>query len=71
MLYRVTIDDPATFTKPWTIEVPYTKADEKANKIFESACHEGNYALTGILAGARQLEREKAKGGNGRRRSSS
>ncbi len=42
ILYRVTIDDPATFTKPWTIEVPYTKADEKANKIFESACHEGN-----------------------------
>ena len=45
ILYRVTIDDPATFTKPWTIEVPYTTADEKENKIFESACHEGNYAL--------------------------
>ncbi|PYR34866.1 MAG: hypothetical protein DMF89_24500 [Acidobacteria bacterium] len=62
ILYRVTIDDPTTFTKPWTIEVPYTKADEKANKIFESACHEGNYALTGILAGARRLEKEKAVG---------
>ena len=60
ILYRVTIDDPTTFTRPWTIEVPYTKADEKANKIFESACHEGNYALTGILAGARRLEKEKA-----------
>jgi hypothetical protein len=57
--YRVTIDDPATFTRPWTLEVPYTKADEKDNKIFEAACHEGNYALTGILAGARALEREK------------
>jgi hypothetical protein len=59
MLYRVTVDDPTTFMKPWTIEVPYTKADEKENKIFESACHEGNYALTGILAGARRLERER------------
>lgn len=62
ILYRVTIDDPTTFPKPWTIEVPYTKGDEKENRIFESACHEGNYALTGILAGARKLEREKAGG---------
>ena len=62
ILYRVTIDDPATFTKPWTVEVPYTKADEKQNKIFESACHEGNYALTGILAGARRLEKERTGG---------
>jgi hypothetical protein len=58
--YRVTIDDAATFTRPWTIEVPYSKASEKENKIFEAACHEGNYALTGILAGARALEKEKA-----------
>jgi hypothetical protein len=57
LIYRVTIDDPTTFTKPWTIEVPYTKADEKRNQIFEAACHEGNYALTGILAGARAKEK--------------
>ena len=57
LIYRVTIEDPTTFTKPWTIEVPYTKADEKRNQIFEAACHEGNYALTGILAGARAQEK--------------
>jgi hypothetical protein len=59
IMFRVTIEDPTTFVRPWTIEVPLTKADEKANQIYESACHEGNYALTGILAGARALEREK------------
>ena len=53
--YQATVDDPTTFTKPWTIEVPLTKADEKRNQIFENACHEGNYALTNILAGARRL----------------
>jgi hypothetical protein len=59
-IYRVTISDPTTFTRPWTIEVPYTLADSKKNQVFESACHEGNYAMVGILAGARALEREKA-----------
>ena len=61
LMMRVTVDDPTTFTRPWTIEVPLTKADEKENHIFESACHEGNYALTSILAGARTMEREAAK----------
>jgi hypothetical protein len=57
LMYRVTIDDPTTFTRPWTIELPLTKLDEKANQIYESACHEGNYALTSILAGARAQEK--------------
>jgi hypothetical protein len=61
MMLRVTIEDATTFTRPWTIEVPLTKADEKVNQIYESACHEGNYAMTSILAGARALEREKRK----------
>jgi len=60
LTYRITVEDPTTFTRPWTIELPLTKLDEKANQIYESACHEGNYALTSILAGARALEREKA-----------
>jgi hypothetical protein len=51
--YRATIEDPSTFTKSWTFELPLSKADEKKNQIFEAACHEGNYALTTILAGAR------------------
>jgi hypothetical protein len=58
LMYRVTIEDPATFTAPWTFELPLTKANEKANQIFEAACHEGNYAMTSILAGARLLEKE-------------
>jgi hypothetical protein len=58
VMYYATIEDPTMFTKPWTIEVPMTKKDEKANQIFESACHEGNYGLTGILAGARAKDKE-------------
>ena len=60
MIYQATIEDSTVFTKPWTIEVPFTKKDNKANQIFESACHEGNYGMTGILAGARALEKERA-----------
>lgn len=56
--YEATIDDPTTFTQPWTIEVPLTKADEKRNQIYENACHEGNYALANILSGARASEKE-------------
>lgn len=56
IMYRATIEDPETFTQPWTIEMTWQKADSSENLIFESACHEGNYALTSILAGARVLE---------------
>jgi hypothetical protein len=50
LLYRVTIDDPTTWTKPWTVQIPMTKNDEG---FFEYACHEANYGLEGILKGAR------------------
>jgi len=53
ILYRVTIDDPATFTRPWTLEYPFVTAE---GPIYEYACHEGNYALTDILGGARKSE---------------
>ena len=56
LMYRATIDDPATFTRPWTVEMTWRRGDNEQNLIFESACHEGNYALTSILAGARVLE---------------
>ena len=62
IMYRVTIEDATTFTKPWTIEVPYTKGNERENKIYEAACHEGNYAMVSILGGARALEKEKRSG---------
>ena len=55
MSYAVTIDDPATFTKPWTIGVPL-RSDKDQTEIFEYACHEGNYAMRNILSGARADE---------------
>jgi len=57
IMYRATIDDPTVYTKPWTIEVSMNKRDYT---IYEYACHEGNYAMTDILSGARA---EEAKGG--------
>ena len=55
ILYRATIDDPATYSKQWTIEFPFVAT---AGPVYEYACHEGNYAMTDILGGARKLEVE-------------
>ena len=63
--YRFTIDDPHTFTRPWTVSRPMTRIADRRS-IFEYACHEGNYAMEGILAGARAAERAAAAGGDGR-----
>jgi hypothetical protein len=60
--YSVTIDDPATFTRAWTIGVPL-KNDGTQTEIFEYACHEGNYAMRNILSGARADERAAAASG--------
>jgi hypothetical protein len=65
VLYRITADDSTTWVKPWTVEYSMTILPNKENQIFESACHEGNISLTGILGGARALEKEggaKSKG---------
>jgi hypothetical protein len=56
--YDVTINDPKTWTKPWTIHMPY-KSDPSYT-IYEYACHEGNYALGDVLRGARRQEAEEA-----------
>jgi hypothetical protein len=53
ILYRATIDDPSTFVGAWTLEYPFVAT---AGPIFEYACHEGNYALTDILGGARRSD---------------
>ena len=55
--YRVTIDDPATFTRPWTIELHMRTSE---GDLFEYACHEGNYGLHNILEEARDAERAAA-----------
>lgn len=57
IIYRFTVDDPSTFASSWTGELPLSYLDEP---IYEYACHEGNYALPGTLAGARVAEREAA-----------
>jgi hypothetical protein len=57
--YRVTVDDPDTWTRPWTIGFPIKK-DEAQYELVEYSCHEGNYGLVNILTGARAQEREKA-----------
>ncbi|HEX5229680.1 MAG TPA: hypothetical protein VFW44_18335 [Bryobacteraceae bacterium] len=53
--YEFTVEDPTAFTKPWTARIPLNKTTER---VYEYACHEGNYALTDILAGARAAERK-------------
>ena len=59
ILYEATIEEPMTFTQPWTLEMTWARGEDQQNQIFESACHEGNYALTSILAGARAVEGAK------------
>jgi hypothetical protein len=57
LLYQFTIDDPATWVRPWTGEYTWPKTDEL---IYEYACHESNYALENILRGARRREADQA-----------
>jgi hypothetical protein len=55
ILYKWTIDDPESFTKPFTAEYPFRATE---GPIFEYACHEGNYAMPDILGGARAMEKK-------------
>jgi hypothetical protein len=54
--YEFTVEDPSSFTKPWTAMIPMTKTD---GPIYEYACHEGNYGMTNLLSGARAEENSK------------
>jgi hypothetical protein len=58
VFYRFTIDDPDTWDRPWGGEYEFSPLQ---GRIYEYACHEGNYALRGILAGARAEEAQKAE----------
>jgi len=53
--YEYTVTDPTVYTAPYTVMVPFRRTD---GPLFEYACHEGNIGLHGILAGARNLERQ-------------
>lgn len=56
--YRFTVEDPTTFSKPFTGEIPFWSNSEL---IYEYACHEGNYALANVLSGARNEEKRTGK----------
>ena len=58
---EITFEDPKTWTKPWTVLIEMGKSDDHRHMIFDSACHEGNYGMTGILAGARAEEKAAKK----------
>ena len=62
LLYEFTVDDPAAFTKPWSAALPMTRTNDR---IFEYACHEANYAMAGILRGARAQERNQKSSSTG------
>ena len=54
IMWTVTVDDPNVYTQPWTISMPLTAEPDYV--IYEYACHEGNYAIPNILAGARMAD---------------
>jgi hypothetical protein len=54
IIYEFTVEDSTTWTRPWTVRIPMTRSNDR---LFEYACHEGNYAMFNILAGARVQER--------------
>ena len=64
ILYEFTVDDPTTYSSPWGGEIPFRPLNDR---VYEYACHEGNYALSNILSGARYQERLAAQEKSGAR----
>ena len=58
LLYEFTVNDPASFTRPFTAAIPMKRG---AAPLFEYACHEGNYGMLNLLSGARAQEREASE----------
>jgi hypothetical protein len=56
--YQFTVSDPATWVRPWTVQVPWHRPQ---GMLYEYACHEGNYGLANTLSAARALERDAQK----------
>ena len=57
IIYQFTVEDTNLYKQPWTAELSFYPLE---GRIYEYACHEGNYSMPGILAGARRAEREQA-----------
>ncbi len=61
--YSVTIEDPTTWTRPWTTKQALERQDGRLNRIYyEPRCHEGNFGMVGLLQGNRAVERAFAEG---------
>jgi hypothetical protein len=60
--YEVTVEDPTTWTRPWTIRADMMKLSDHENQLYEPGCHEGNYGIIGILSGTRSEEKTFAEG---------
>jgi hypothetical protein len=58
--WEITVDDPGTWTKPWTFMIRLKRSDDQ---VYEYACHEANHSMIGMLAGARAAEAKAAAGG--------
>ena len=58
ILYRFTVEDASVYTRAWTGELTLKRSEDR---VFEWACHEGNYALANILRGARVVEERAVK----------
>ena len=56
ILYRVTVEDPNAFERPWTVEMPMNRSPDY--RIYEYSCHEGNYGLEGTLRGGRADDKD-------------
>ncbi|HSH74571.1 MAG TPA: hypothetical protein VLA09_02615, partial [Longimicrobiales bacterium] len=59
-VYDFTILDPDNYTEPWGGEIPFKRFDDL---LYEYSCHEGNYALSAVLSGARFEERQATDSG--------
>jgi len=56
LTYEMTGDNPDTWTRPWTAEIPLVALEDEVPRLYEYACHEGNYSMATILSGARLEE---------------
>ena len=61
LIYEFTVNDPTTWAKAWTAQIPMRKSDQH---MYEYACHEGNYGMFGILGAARAVDQEAASRGS-------
>ena len=59
--YQIAVEDETVWTRPWTMELALVLQDNVKNQIGETGCHEGNYSMTSMLAGARLEEASGAR----------